>query len=320
MLNEPVTIGAICVSHSSRWGLLQRAIVNFLEQEYSERRLWIVVKEPGYAEQIRTFLNDRRLLNSVEVVPSEFVEVRLVDFQTPTEAFVLALGWAWCDWIACWDDDNLSHPDRFNFQLNRAGPHGPCLLAQSLYYFYDSDELFVTDYAQPAGQPHERCALGSLLFPRAALPVLDVRAGGPWSIQVLTKMGMEYDLIGDCAGYFLAGSNGDNYRGEELHRRLGSKLPGTLTRAQLCQESKAEEVEGWLSFYRFPSTAVDVCGKDLQAFRAEQQRMWPDWLATTAYPEDYKLWLPSSRQKTAAKLAAAHEKKLRQEAAAAEKK
>lgn len=280
-------ISAVCVSHASRFGLAQRAIVNFLDLTFpAERELWLIVSQEGYADMLASFL---RALAIPEATP---VHLRCTPFQQPGVALLQAMAWAQAPWIAAWDDDNLSHPSRFQWQLPLTRVSLPSLLSESLYYFYDSDELFVTNYAQPAGPASQRCALGSLLFHRSTYPVQEVMAmRGLWTESLLQRWGRDYEFLPDRPWLFLAGSNGDNYRGAELHRRLGSQLPATKTREELLELS--EVAQRMLAGYRFDAGKADVCGKDAQAFVVENLPSWPRGLNSWAPPEDWKERIPS---------------------------
>jgi len=285
-------VTAICVSHSSRFGLLQRAIINFCEQEYPAKELMILVKETGYYDLVRAFLKDQRMkdfLNN-EYTHPEDVRIKLFDFSTTLDAAVQGMAWGRGEWIACWDDDNLSHPKRFEEQLRQSYKERPSMLMESLYYFYDSDEMFITSYAQPSGAGHERCAVGSLMMHREAYPGLHGRDNNPWSNVLLHRLGLDYDLIAGRPELFMAGSNGDNWRGE-LHRKIGTRLPATWSRKQIAERS--EDVEKWVQCYRHATDKVDVCGKDAMAVTVTGVQQWPDWLATTAPPDDWHEGLPS---------------------------
>ncbi len=102
----------------------------------------------------------------------------------------------------------------------------------------------------------------------------------------------QYELLAGNPQMFMVGSNGDNFRGESLHRRLGSGLPNTAKSEYLV--AKQAQVEKDVRSYNWSTTDVDVCGKDGQALRVEGVQQWPDWLApVTLEPEDWRLGLPT---------------------------
>lgn len=288
-------ISAVCLTHSSRFGLLQRSIINFLEQTYKKKELLILTNEVGYADAIRTFLADPRLTELVNGANKKGRVVRLipVSFRQAMEAILHAAVWAEGQWLACWDDDNLSHPERLEFQLSRTGKGRATYFSSSLYYFYDSEELFVTNYAQPGGRVADRCASASMLHHRTSFPLVDFMTRDVWSSHVADRTGGagRHDLIEDRPEMFLVGSNGDNFRPAGHHRHLATALPAAWTREQL--QAKSETVEQWLKSYRFNKSEVDVCGKDAQAFTVEGVPTWPEWLADVSPPQDWRRGIPN---------------------------
>ena len=276
--------------------MLQRAIINFCEMAWKNKELLIVVTEMGYYDQVRSFLNSPKMAKVVancDIRPGTLNVHLLENENVMPLVLIRAVAKAHGDWMVCWDDDNLSHPDRFGLQLERTSKERPSMLMDSLYYFYDSDELFITSYAQPSGETHERCAAASMMFHRDALP--DFRGGNntPWTMQYLNHIKLDYDLIAGEPQLFMAGSNGDNWRGD-LHRRIGSKLPATWTRGQI--EKRKDEVAAWLKNYTFPSPTVDVCGKDAQAIQVTEMRTWASWLDSPLPPDDWRVGLPSPQR------------------------
>jgi len=289
-------ISAICVSHASRFGLLQRAIVSFARQTHTDRELLIVINQPGYLDTIRGFLADPRyekFLEELEVPKEPIVRVVHTNFRYPSEAVVYGAARAEGNYIACWDDDNLSHPERMAMQVERTTRNKPTVLSESLYYFYDSDELFLTDYAQPSGAASSRCAVGSLMFTRNHLPNLIGGDRRPWTLTMMDVLAKKhnYQFIAGMQHMFMVGSNGNNWREVDLHRKLGSRLPGTKKRDQLLEMQG--EIEEWLKGYHFPDDEVDVCGSDAQAFVVSEAQKWPNWMYTTEMPSHWKHRIPN---------------------------
>lgn len=288
-------ISAICVTHPSRFGLLQRALISFLGQSYPRRELIVVTGDTAYAKLIQDYLGDTRLKELFGAGYPSDVLVRVVPmaFRQPLEAFYHAAIWAEGEWLVCWDDDDLSHPDRLGIQQERTRRGRATVFSESLYYFYDSDELFVTNFAQPSGRASERCAASSLMFHRDSFGITDATARDAWAPHVLDRIAARgrHDCISGEPEMFLVGSNGDNYRTAAGHRRLGSALPATWTRSQLLE--RAELIDRWLEAYAFPRETVDVCGKDAQAFVSSDHQVWPAWLQSVLPPEDWRQGIPN---------------------------
>jgi len=283
---EPL-ISGICVSHPSRLGLLQRAVVNFVTQKYTNKELVIVVSENGYYDTIRSFLDS---LDTGKGLPE--LKVRFVPFVSPLSGFLNGMAMASGEWIACWDDDNLSHPGRLGWQLAHTSRQRPSLLSESMYYFYQNEELYITDYAQPAGKLSERCAVASMMFHRSAFKgiVVDKRTI-PWTVAMLSRLGFSYDLLARRPDLFIVGANGNNLRGIAAHRWMGTELPATWTAAQV--EARGQEIESWLKHYLFPSSTVSVCGKDGPAIEITGLGVWLPWMASTELPDNIEKWIPN---------------------------
>lgn len=288
-------ISAICVTHPSRFGLLQRSLVSFLGQSYPRREMILVTNEAGYADAIRAFLDDPRLKELFGAGYPSDVLIRVVPmaFRQPLEAFYHAAIWAEGAWLVCWDDDDLSHPDRLGLQKERTKLWRATVFSEALYYFYDSDELFVTNFSQPAGRASERCAASSLMFHRGSFGITDASARDAWAPHVLDRIAARgcHDCISGEPEMFLVGSNGDNYRTAAVHRRLGSGLPATWMRSQLLE--RAELIDRWLDAYAFPRDTVDVCGKDAQAFASAERQVWPSWFQSVLPPQDWRQGIPN---------------------------
>jgi glycosyltransferase involved in cell wall biosynthesis len=293
-------ISALCVTHSSRRGLLQRAILSFMSQTFRDKELLILTNEEGYHDEILAFFyrqEIKALMNQGPDHPEYFppwpVRVIYHGFRTPTEAALYGMAWARGEYLTCWDDDDLSHPERLAQQQAETRIGRASVLAESLYHFHDSDELFVTDFSQPAGKPSDRCAASSVMFTRELCPRLDLGANCSWASHLVDKSARQYDLIYGRPHLFMVGHNGDSQRGETFHRRQGSEMPNTWTRARL--QSNQGLVTAWLQAYHFQGGKVSVCGKDAAAYDVDELPAWPDWLAATVPPEDLRQRLPTRK-------------------------
>lgn len=301
-------ISAICVSHFSRFGLLQRAILNFADQDYPNKELIIAVNQEGYSDIIDAFIDEQQLTN---------VKVLLFKFTNTVEAAQKAIMHAGGQVIVCWDDDNQSSPLRLKAQLQHLQTTGvPSFITKTLYYFHDSSEIFFTDHAQPTGLASDRCAAASAMFFRTSFP-LNLSSNGndlPWAVAMLLELSKSssYSFMTNSLGLFLVGSNGDNWRGEELHRRLASNLPGTIKRDSLIENKVG--YEKLISFFKFSAGELFVCGKDAQAFSymVLDNQMFPAGLATELPPEDWKERIPGLTYKVYADSDRRHQAEQRQ--------
>jgi len=276
-------ISAICVSMPSRYGFLQRAIYNFAAQDYYDRELLIAIHDEEYFDKVSSWLLDSRHVNV------DLSRVRVLRTTDPhigkqaAEAFKESEG----SYLAVWSDDNLSHVTRLSSQLEHSRGCAT-VVAMSFYYFYDSDELFITDYCQPGRTLIEKCAVSSLIVSRDNFCCDSLRDSKPddhWSSVLVKKLAsvfpfQQYRHLPEKEDGFLfmQGVCSDNQRGMEYHRTMGSGLPLTWTRAQVL--SWASVIDEILAGYMFPGGAVDVAGKDAAAcvINGTNICQWPLWL------------------------------------------
>ena len=219
------TVAAICVSHPSRYGLLQRAILNFEKQTLANKELIIIVNSPGYYDRIIGFLR-----SGLVKTGEQNIRVLLSNFVTPVTAFFQAASVTTAQYLACWDDDNLQEPHRLEFQVQQAATlETISVLSATLVHYYDTENLAVVNYNQPGGHLTRRCAASSLVLNRKDIPlsVSFANSREPWAELLLLaahKERKEYTLCETQPTLFMLGCNGDNYSGDK-YRDLTS-YPG----------------------------------------------------------------------------------------------
>ena len=275
-------ISAICVSKPSRFGFLQRAIYNFATQDYENCELLIAVTDGEYHNKIADWLNTETVSEfglhdkRVKLILSDKINISL----SALEAFKQSTG----NYIAVWSDDNLSHSTRLSSQLKKS-KECATVVELSFYYFYDTDELFVTDYRQPGGTAASKCAVSSLIVSRDDFGCEALLHGHPhdhWPAVALGSLASVFPaqkyrhLSGKEDGLlFMQVVHSDNQRGIEYHRTQGSRLPLTWTREQVLDWSR--EIDEILAGYMFSGETIDVAGKDAAActISGSHIRQWP---------------------------------------------
>ena len=304
-------ISGLCISHPSRYGLLQRAVYNFLDQTYQNTELVILVTDSNYHALLLGWLRDKR--HSAKKLNQLKSKVLLRRVDEGSLKLMATYGVSLCsgEYIAVWDDDNLSHPTRLEKQLEHSRDY-PSVFSKSFYYFYDSDELYITDYSQPGGNATERCCVSSLMFHRHMFPplVMGRHTGGLWNGEMVTLFAssfpeQQYTHIQDielCL-LFMQCSNGDNLRGQQFHRRQGGDLPSTWSRDEVLANTKL--VESLLKGYKFSNRSkIDVAGKDAAACSiTESIESWPRWFLTEMPPADWDRKIPDTPEWNEAKSA-----------------
>jgi hypothetical protein len=305
-------ISALCISHSSRYGLLQRAIYNFIDQTHKNSELVVLVVDINYHALLLGWLRDKR--HSAEVREELNTRVIVRHVESGHFGHLATYGIALCtgDYVVVWDDDNLSHPTRLERQLEHSREY-PSVFSKSFYYFYDTHELYVTDYAQPGGSADDRCASSSLMFHRSMFPPLDMgRHGGAkvWNASMVALFAasfpeQQYTHIQDidlCL-LFMQCSTGDNLHGQLYHRTRGGGLPATWTRDAILEST--DKLEDVLKGYRFSGVeSIDVAGKDAGACTISWDiDNWPSWFSSVEPPDDWEHRIPNTPEWNEAKSA-----------------
>lgn len=279
-------VSCLCTSKPSRWGNLQRAILDFTRQEYGRKELVIVVGEPDYCATVESFLTHL----STEQDLSQVKLFQRNNSRTAQDCYLHALCQARGDYITFWDDENQNLPGRLAEQVARQVKFPDSLTAftQGLYYFYDTREVFVVNFEQPQAPTSERCCVNTLMSPRDILPPLDgtIRANpiGMLADGLSNRYARKLILIHSVPFGHLIGVTGDNLRKYDTHRRLATQLPGCRD-AEWVTQRKADIVTA-LDQYVFDAEKVDVCGSDGVAFPYTPKRKAPDWLYPIILPDD----------------------------------
>jgi hypothetical protein len=278
-------ISAICLSYPSRRGLLQRAIYSFVGQDYKDRELLVGIHDEEYFEQMSSWLADSRHvdvdLSSVRVLQTEHSHIG----QQVVEVFKESSG----EYIAVWCDDNLSHRQRLSVQKEESSKYAT-VVSTSFYYFYDTNELFVTDFHQPGRTLVEKCAVGSLLVRRdqfSCASLLGSPEDAHWPSVLVRALANNFPSQlyrhlrdADHGFLFMQGVHGDNHRGDTYHRTLGTRLPLTWSREKVL--SCSDTIDQVLDGYTFPQSIVEVAGRDAAAcvISGENIHQWPDWFVS----------------------------------------
>ncbi len=262
-------ISCLTVSKPDRWGLLQRAVIDFGRQTWQNRELVIAVTDPRYAEQIAGFLDARSLGAPARVIQR--------DQRTQNDLLLHAQAAATGALLAVWDDDNLNAPERLELQAAAMKTQAAVLLTDALYFFYDTAELFVVGFEQPAARLSERTAPTSLLVPRAVMPAWPF-VGKTQSVvaAVADQLTAKYKLRTTAVSVpyaHLIGVRGDNLRGYEYHRKLATSLP----LAKKAGDIDKAAVTAALDAFSWDQPKVTVTGADgVAAFEYTPKKLWSE--------------------------------------------
>lgn len=273
-------ISCLCVSQPSRWGFLQRAILDYRRQTYADRELVVAVNSPQYADQIRAFV-------AAQAVPAPVAVIRR-DQREQAALLLHAQAAAHGALLAVWDDDNQNDPDRLALVSDFAADHPDAafVCGQVAYHFLDTREVFFVDLEQPAAPLSKRAAATSLVVPRRHAPVWAFAGKTNSAVAAAAdRLGVPVMVVNEPAFAHLVGVRGDNIRGEVYHRNLATGSPLAKTADWLRGYHKSD-VERWLGQYLWDAGALAVSGPDGVAFEHYPQTLWPRTLYPIGGPDD----------------------------------
>ena len=264
-----VLVSCLTVSKPDRWGLLQRAIIDFGRQTLADKEMVIAVTGERFAEQVQAFVESRKLADTVTVIGR--------DQRDQASLLLHAQAAARGEFLAIWDDDNLNAPDRLAVQLAaQPSRSAVSVLADALYYFHETAELFVVGFEQPDANLSQRSAVTSMIVPRPLMPAWPHAPRGNSVVAVLADtLSRQKVKINVVSGYpyrHLIGVRGDNARGEEYHRKLATTLP--LSRKVEWLGANQKAVADGLAQYIWEPGVVLVSGSDGVAFKYETVSRW----------------------------------------------
>lgn len=274
------------VTRPARVGLAQRAIINFLEQDYPDKELIVIGWNIEKLDEV---------VNAVEHLDTDNqVTVLDVKMSGPLWGlYQLAIEQATGEWLVCWDDDNQNHPGRLVRQMEEIEDRRPLMFCAGLYHFMDSQELFVRTPPEPTHFHNKRKSW--YVLPRVNPYTFMLRKdhyfgtpenkqGHPWVDMVAAyySKGIPATCILNEPGWHVTGVLGGNVRGYDVHRKRalndGSRLRGLL-------QSTQKQLREVLDLYRWDESFT-VCGADGMAFEYEPKQGWPDNLTPIIEPID----------------------------------
>lgn len=263
-------LSCLMTSKPSRWGCLQRAILDFAAQDYRDRELVIVVGEVAYAGNIQSFLAKNSIAaQGVSVYHRPAV-------RSAKDGYLYALCQARGDYITLWDDANLNLPTRLSSQMEQQlkHPNAMTALLRGMYVFYETAELYVVDFEQPNAKPSERCCVSTTIVPRHLMPQIDHSFGRSPVAQLVDtadRNNLRLVLLPGHDFSHIVGVVGDEMRKE--HRKLATELEGVRNVAWLQEHAK--ELCAALDCYSWPGRPA-VTGPDGVAFEYEPKRYWEE--------------------------------------------
>ena len=291
-------VSAICISHPSRFGNLQRAVTSFKRQSLpvESRELIITVSDPDYFAKVSSWLGSCDTSGFIRVIQSNIAG--RVD-KLAAAAFEEARG----DFIAAWSDDHVSHVDRLEYQLSQTTKEEATVLSRGLFHYYYTDELFVADTLHPGLNCATKCIASSLVCHRDLFLTGVILKAGRWAhwpsilVQEWAKR-LPYQpykhVGGDKLPLYMSCSTGDNLNGVGSLRSRGSSYPGVWSRDKIMRH--ASDLDGHLAGFGFATDSVSLQGRDYAAcvISGSHLFLWPEDFEDVLAPESTELRLPKT--------------------------
>jgi len=287
-------VSCLCVSRPSRWGQLQRAILDFLAQSCKDKELVIVVDSgTDYATTVQAFVDQQGK-------DARLVRVLGRTAKTQLDGLQYAAVAAYGQILTLWDDDNLNHPTRLEVQLGVQTDlkDTATVLTKGLYYFYRDNELFAVDFFNPELSAADRVLPTTLMAYRESFPVLDHTARSKPSEQLvnnLTRQGKKLLPVSRDPFLHLVGVTCDHLRTYEWHRRV------VETRSRTAEQLQTDNVKltAALDGYKWDVASVSVEGQDGGAFEYAPKQRWSSDLYPVKLIEEAKPEKPTPPKPTA---------------------
>jgi hypothetical protein len=270
-------LSCLLTSKPSRWGCLQRSILDYSRQTYADRELIVVVSDPSYAANIDSFVTQ------LGTRPKGFKLFLRPNARAAREGYVFAMCQARGDYITLWDDANLNIDGRLTWQMDEQKKHPEAITVcqRGMYFFYETHELFLVDFAQPNAPPSERCCVSTAIYPRDKVPAMDGNfSRTPISslLDAAVRERSQVLVLSNMAYVHVVGVLGDDMR--KNHRKLATESPLAYTAEQLGPIRP--QLEQAIQHYHWPDDqAIDVSGTDGVAYSLTPS---PDALLGSLFP------------------------------------
>jgi hypothetical protein len=274
-------LSCIMVTRRDRLGLAMRAIHNLLGWNHHEldtpfRPYELVIVSDVDASEFGPVPDDVKVCNV------------FADGISLQGLFRLGMQESTGDWLTFIDDDVFYHSMRLNYQMQVAleEPDRPCVLADGMYFFFDSNELFVVSPSKfPARGFANQVIPYSAIFPRDHFIGFPDGKGHPMT-NCMNFMGdkkIPITVIEDQWKWVCVGIRGDNLHGYgEFRKRVTNPL---ATRSVRWLQGMWPEVCGVVDAYSWEGDPT-LCGHDGSWGSAEARTLWPKELPPIGTPAD----------------------------------
>jgi len=268
-----IIVSCLCASRPCRWGQLQRTILDFARQTFKEKELIIVVDDSNdYSSTISNFIEESALSTKITVLARPL--------KTQMEALQYAAIRAYGPILALWDDDNLNHPKRLEYQVGQqiGRRFHVTAFTKGLYYFYQDEELFCVDCFKPDAVASTRVLPSTLMAYRESFPVLNFTTRSKPSEQMINAVSKERNnlvmLSNESFMHMVCVANSSkcpHTRGYATHRKVVEERGRPV---EWLRENKDALIEA-LDAYFWSSKGCAIEGVDGGFLRYQATNLWP---------------------------------------------
>lgn len=278
-------LSCIMVTQKDRLGLAMRAIHNLLA--------WESMRGTYFDPHELIIIHDHQK-NPFAKLPFEVrrkTKIRTIYVQPTTslhDRFRRGVELSEGDWITFTDDDVFYHSMRLTYQMEIAEetPDRPCVIAEGMYYFFDTKELFVVKPAKyPAHSLDNKVIPYSAVFPKDFFIGFPDNPGHP-VCNCLNFMGakqMPITIIRDQWKWACVGIRGDNLHGYQHFR--DRVINDQTVKSVRWLHGMWPEIFGVMDCYSWDGD-VDLCGHDGSQGRFCINTLWPADLPAIGVPAD----------------------------------
>jgi glycosyltransferase involved in cell wall biosynthesis len=278
------TISCLMTTMPGRQGLAERAVYNWAMQSHTLKEL--IITGPDQKTLDRVQAKPRTLFNSG--LRLKFLAAAKVPHHAQLQR---CLDNASGDWICCWDDDNLFHPERLARQMDVAVAGRPTLIVDGMVHFLDSQELFFPQPEKKGRRLPDRAMIYSLLAHRLDMPKFRTGKNHEHPLYHMLydywkREGCKPVMIRDEWPWVLVKVRGDNLRGYLKHRDIATARK--QSRDSFWLQGMRPVINDVLASYWWErNETVFVCGHDGQAYAyMPQHNVNPDRLDPVGEPQD----------------------------------
>lgn len=207
-------ISAIMPLNESHWTFAQRAVQDFVRQDFKGAELICVTPHRNLVVRLQAVVRALSI--------DDRSRVRVYERPAPSFGFLFLYGLALANngIIAVWDADNLNHPERLTRQLGQMGNAQASALTRTLYWNEAERSVSFCDFDALTGDLADSVVPTTLLFRRDCVaPInLTMPSGETPATRLTDQLKQDLIPVGDSQFLHVVSINANNRRGLEKHQ------------------------------------------------------------------------------------------------------